>query len=196
MVDRSRRGKLDVLGPDAAEFLQGQVTNDVEALTEGHGCYAALLSPKGRILADMRLLRADDAFRIDTEALALDAMAENLDMYKIGREVEIADRTEERAILSLIGPRVTDLIGSAIPEGEHSFADAKLDGTSALVVATDVGADLVLEAGDADGARSLMAARGAAVVGEAVAEIIRIEAGRPRYGRDMTADNLPAEVGI
>ena len=52
LVDRSARGKLRLSGADAAEFLQGQVTNDVEALAPGEGCYAALLDHKGKIRAD------------------------------------------------------------------------------------------------------------------------------------------------
>src|SRR3982750_89661 len=60
LVDRSERGKLGFVGPDAAVFLNGQVTNDVEALGPGEGCYAALLTNKGKMLADLRLLRTED----------------------------------------------------------------------------------------------------------------------------------------
>ena len=59
MVDRSERGKLVVRGPDAVEFLQGQLTNDIEALGPGQGCYAALLDRKGHMQADMRVLRLE-----------------------------------------------------------------------------------------------------------------------------------------
>ncbi len=58
LLDRSGRGKLLVSGADAAEYLQGQLTNDVEALAPGDGCYAALLDRKGHMQADMRVLRA------------------------------------------------------------------------------------------------------------------------------------------
>ena len=69
LVERPERGQLDVTGPDAAEFLQGQVTNDVLALEPGAGCYAAMLNPKGRILADMRVLaRAPEELWLDTAA--------------------------------------------------------------------------------------------------------------------------------
>src|SRR5215213_4990599 len=65
LVDRSYRGKLRLTGGEAADYLQGQVTNDVEALAPGSGCYAALLTPKGQIVADMRLLRATDFIWLD-----------------------------------------------------------------------------------------------------------------------------------
>ncbi len=57
LLDRSGRGKLTVSGADADEFLQGQLTSDVEALAPGAGQYAALLDRKGHIQADMRVLR-------------------------------------------------------------------------------------------------------------------------------------------
>src|SRR6185436_2121843 len=73
LLDRSERAALEVRGPDAAEFLQGQVTNDVAAFEVGEGGYAAMLNPKGRMLADMRILRAGpERFLVDTEASALD----------------------------------------------------------------------------------------------------------------------------
>src|SRR5919199_133318 len=67
LVDRSARGKLLLTGAEAAEFLQGQITNDVEALEPGTGCYAALLSHKGKIQADMRVLRGAGWTWLDSE---------------------------------------------------------------------------------------------------------------------------------
>ena len=67
LLDRSERGKLALTGPDAKSFLQGQVTNDVEALAPGEGCYAAFLTPKGKMLGDLRILDAGDELLLDTE---------------------------------------------------------------------------------------------------------------------------------
>src|SRR4051795_4120976 len=114
LLDRSARGKLLLSGPDAAEYLQGQLTNDVEALEPGDGQYAALLDRKGHMQADMRVLRvAAEEISIDTEAEALAAARRHLQMYSIGRDVTIADVTAERAILSLIGPRSVEIAGTA-----------------------------------------------------------------------------------
>src|ERR1700759_1445630 len=58
LLDRSERGKLALTGAEAKSFLQGQVSNDVEALTPGRGCYAVFLTPKGKMLGDLRILDA------------------------------------------------------------------------------------------------------------------------------------------
>src|SRR6202050_452298 len=71
LLDRSERGKLALTGTGAAEFLQGQITNDVEALEPGAGCYAAFLTPKGKMLGDLRILNAGDELLLDTERTAL-----------------------------------------------------------------------------------------------------------------------------
>ena len=97
VLDRSERGKLLVTGSEAAEYLQGQLTNDIEALAPGEGCYAALLDRKGHMQADMRVLAVDEEkIWIDTEPEALAAARRHLEMYKIGREVG-ARRRRRRA---------------------------------------------------------------------------------------------------
>src|SRR6476619_5524925 len=83
LVDRSARGKLRLTGGEAADYLQGQVTNDVESLAPGTGCYAALLTHKGKMLADMRVLRGEDFLWLDTEPEALAPVVRNASMYSI-----------------------------------------------------------------------------------------------------------------
>ena len=193
LVERPERATLEVRGSDAAEFLQGQVTNDVVAIEPGQGCYAAMLNPKGRIVADMRILRAEtERFLLDTEATAREVVLRDLRMYKIGRQVEIIE-TPERSIVSLIGPRADEVVESGLgarPGGaEHSLATA---GDDVFAVRTNVGVDLV--AGTGLDERLLGA--GAQPVSFDAAEIVRVESGRPRHGVDVTEDNLPAEAGI
>jgi folate-binding protein YgfZ len=198
LLDQSARGKLDLLGPDAIEFLQGQVTNDLEGLAPGQGCYALLLSPKARVLADMRvLLRSEQELWLDTEPVTLEALRSKLEMYKIGRRLEIADRTDGRAILSLIGPATPAVVAPAVvPNEENAFVEAEIEGARVVLAATDLGVDLMLEAAKAQPVASALLERGAAAVSEEAAEIRRIERGRPRYGLDVTDENLPAEVGL
>ena len=171
LLDRSERGKLIVSGPEAAEYLQGQLTNDVEAPSPGEGRYAALLDRKGHMQADMRLLRtADEDFWIDTEAGALAAARRHLEMYKIGREAAVADVSEERAILSLIGPRSAELAGTAaLPE--FACEASAVEGVECLAVGTDAGIDLIAKAADAARLREALLAAGAAEVGPEAAEI-------------------------
>ena len=104
LVDRSERGKLALTGIDAKSFLQGQVSNDTEALTPGTGCYAAFLTPKGKMLGDLRILDADDEMLLDTERVALQELFNMIRRFSIGYAVELHKRTLERGLLSLIGP--------------------------------------------------------------------------------------------
>ncbi len=196
LLDRSERGKLMLAGAETAEFLQGQVTNEVEALEPGDGAYAALLDRKGHIQADMRVLRpAADEFWVDTEAVALAGVLRHLEMYKIGREVEIADLTAERALLSLIGPRSAEIAGTAVLP-EHASETTGISGVACLAVGTAEGVDLIAASADAAALREALLAAGAAEVGPGAAEIVRIEAGRPRLGAEMSTATMPAEAGI
>jgi folate-binding protein YgfZ len=188
-VDRSQRGKFNLTGTETLEFLQGQVTNDVEALEPGTGCYAALLDHKGKIQADMRVLRLADSVWLDCEAIGFPALAKNIRMYSLGRDVQGRDVSGERAILSLIGPAARDVLDIAPPGREHAF----VEGEHGLYVATDVGVDVICDAGDVDAVREAL---GVEEASEEAAECIRIESGRPRHGLDMTASTIPEEAGL
>ena len=104
LVDRSERGKLALTGPQAKELLSGQVTNDIEALTPGSGCYAALLTNKGKMLADLRVLDTADELWLDTERVALQALFDTLRRGAVGWQAELHKRTLQQALLSLVGP--------------------------------------------------------------------------------------------
>jgi folate-binding protein YgfZ len=197
LLDRSGRGKLTVRGAEAAEYLQGQLTSDVEALEPGEGHYAALLDRKGHMQADMRVLRpATEELWIDTEPEGLEATRRHLQMYKIGRKAEVADVTAERAILSLIGPRAVEIArhGAALPE--HACEQASIGGVDCLAVGTAGGIDLIAAAADAERLREALLGGGAVEVGAEAVEILRIEAGTPRFGAEMGAETMPAEAGI
>jgi folate-binding protein YgfZ len=197
LVDRSERGKLVVSGPDAVEFLQGQLTNDLEALVPGDGCYAALLDRKGHMQADMRVLRlAEPEVWLDTEPGAADAVVRHLSTYKVGRQVELAEPGSELAILSLVGPAAGELIGTGSLAPEHAHRELEVGSVGCRAVATDLGIDLICPASQApEVARALIEA-GAAQVSEPAAEILRVESGRPRFGREMSAATIPQEAGI
>jgi tRNA-modifying protein YgfZ len=197
MLDRSSRGKLIVRGSDAAEYLQGQITNDVEALEPGAGCYAALLERKGHIQGDMRvLLLHEDEFWLDTEPESAAAVLRHLQMYSVGREVEIEDVSDKWEITSLIGPQAAELSGVEGLTVEHSQGFRNWEGVEVLGVATDTGCDLITHAGGAERLRELLAEAGAAEVSEAAAEIVRVETGRPRFGAEISPEVMPAEAGI
>jgi tRNA-modifying protein YgfZ len=195
-LDRSERGKLLLRGDEAAEYLQGQLTNDIEALEPGEGCYAALLDRKGHMQADMRVLRlAEDEVWIDTEAVALEAARRHLETYKIGRAVEVEDVTEERAIVSLVGPRSADLAGLP-PLPEHACERATVGGVECVAVGTELGVDLIVSREDRERLAAVLAEAGAPEVDAEAVEVLRIEIGRPRFGAEMDTATMPAEAGI
>jgi tRNA-modifying protein YgfZ len=189
LVDRSERAKLRLTGAEAAEFLQGQVTNDVEALAPGEGCYAALLNHKGKLRADMRVLRGPDWLWIDAELPGKRPLEHTVETYSLGRDVRWEDLTEERSILSLVGPRVRERLDPAPPPEEHAF----VEGEHGLYVATDVGVDVICASADAEAVRDAL---GVESVDAATAECLRVESGRPRLGIDMDGDTIPQEAGI
>jgi folate-binding protein YgfZ len=189
LLDRSERGKAIFRGPEAADFLQGQVTNDVEALQRGTGCYAALLTAKGKMLADMRILRGPAWLWLDTEIAALPAVAKMIRTYSIGRDVQPENVTDSRAILSLVGPAADDALDVAPPGAEHAL----VEGEHGLYVRTDLGVDVICDSADADAVRSALGVEGASV---AAVECLRVESGRPRYGIDLDEDTIPQEAGL
>jgi tRNA-modifying protein YgfZ len=183
LVDRSDRAKFIVRGSEAADFLQGQVSNDVEALEPGTGCYATVLSHKGKLRTDLRILRDDESFWLDTEAIGHAVLEHMLRTYSLGRDVRFEDVTESRAILSLIGPAARERLDAAPPLEEHAF----VRGEHGIYVATQLGVDVIAAAGTTLDVEP---------VSEEAAECRRIEAGRPRLGYDMDADTIPQEAGI
>ena len=197
LLDRSDRARLSITGAEAAEFLQGQLTNDVEALEPGRGCYAALLDRKGKIRADMRVLRiAEDEFAIDCEPEAGALVRKHLDMYRVGRDAEVEAGPEGGSLLSLIGPRSRQIAGDVALGPEHSHREVGIGGARCRVVATDLGVDLIVPAGAADEVREHLLDAGAEPVEEPAAEIARVESGRPRLGREIVAGTMPQEAGI
>jgi tRNA-modifying protein YgfZ len=199
LLDRSERGKLALSGADAASFLQGQVSNDVEGLTPGTGCYAAFLTPKGKMLGDVRILRTEDELLLDTERVALQSLFNMIRRFSLGYQVELHKRTLERGMLSLLGPGAAELAGAgALPSGEHAHGVFEVPGAGlpARAIRTDVGVDLLCDAADTSALRAALVQEGAVAVSEEAAECLRVEHGRPRYGIDLDDTVIPQEAGL
>jgi folate-binding protein YgfZ len=197
LVDRSERGKLALTGAEAKEFLHGQVTNDVEGLSEGSGCYAAFLTHKGKMLGDLRILDAGDELLLDCERVALQELFNMIRHYKLGRDVELHKRTLERGLLSLIGPDARRIAQAEdLPAAEHSHRAAELAGAQVRLIVTDLGIDVLCDAEAAERVAAALAAAGAVTASEADAEVRRVESGRPRYGVDLDDTVIPQEAGL
>jgi folate-binding protein YgfZ len=189
LYDRSERGKLALTGAGAKEFLQGQVTNDVESLTPGTGCYAAFLTPKGKMLGDLRLLDTGDELLLDCERVALQELFNMIRRFSIGFDVQLHKRTLERGLLSVIGLEVVD----GVPKAEHSHTVVSVGDVSTRAIRTDVGVDLLCDAGDVDALRAALALP---ELSEEQVELVRVEHGRPRYGIDLDETVIPQEAGL
>jgi folate-binding protein YgfZ len=206
LLDRCERGKLALTGAGAVTFLNGQVTNELADLRAGEGRYAAFLTPKGKMLGDLRILAVDTSadesgaleLLLDTERSSLQALFDMIRRYKVGYDVELHKRTVERGLLSLIGPAAVATSGADAlgDEPEHANAPLKLDGVDALAVRTDVGVDLICDAADAERLSAALVERGAVVVSEGASEILRVESGRPRFGLDMDETTIPQEAAL
>jgi folate-binding protein YgfZ len=204
LLDRSQRGKLALTGADAIEFLNGQVTNELAGLRGGEGRYAAFLTHKGKMLGDLRILAVGDGreaepseLLLDTERAALQALFDMIRRFKVGYRVELHKRTLERTLLSLIGPDAVAVAGAeSLQAHEHAHGPLAVDGVQALAIRTDVGVDMLCDAGDGARLAQTLGERGAATVGEQAAECLRIEHGRPRYGPDLDDTVIPQEAGL
>ncbi len=212
MLDRSERGKLALSGADAVEFLGGQVTNELATLRPGEGCYAAFLTHKGKMLGDLRILAVGEdgdgdwdgdgdgapaELLLDTERSALQALFDMIRRFKVGYRVDLHKRTVERGLLSLIGPRAQAVATAEnLGEDEHRNTGVKIDGIDALAVRTDLGVDLLCDAGDTLRLTAALGERGAVTVSQDAAECLRIEHGRPRYGIDLDDTVIPQEAGL
>ena len=194
LVDRSERGKLALTGSEAREFLHGQVSNDIEALEPGHGCYAAFLTPKGKMLGDLRVLNLGDELFLDTERVSLQALFNMIRNYKLGRDVELHKRTVERGLLSLVGPGARAAVGAHdLGTAEHANAAGEIGGVPVRLVATAAGVDVICDAERTD---DVKAALDVPEVSETAAEVVRVESGRPRYGLDLDESVIPQEAAL
>lgn len=197
MLERDERRLLACRGPDAAAYIHDQLTNDVASLEPGAGCYAALLDRKAHMQADLRVLRiADDELLLDCEAAGRDALGAHLGMYRVGRNVDFENLAESHTVLSVIGPAAATATGVGPLAPEHAHREVEVGGAAARAVATDVGVDLICARGDLDALRAALAEAGVEAVDPAAAEIVRVESGRPRFGREMTTATIPQEAGI
>src|SRR3954451_3377163 len=193
LLDRSERGKLALTGEDRKPFLNGQVTNDVEALNEGEGCYAAFLTPKGKMLGDVRVLDARSELLLDTERVALQPLFDLVRRFSIGHAVELHKRTVESGLLSLVG---ADPAAFDLPAAEHAHRLTSIAERPVRVIVTDEGVDVLCDAADTAVVRDALLASGAREMTEDEADVLRVERGRPRYGVDLDDTVIPQEAGL
>ena len=204
LIDFSSRGRIEVAGSEAVQFLNGLISNDVKALAENAWMRAAFPNAQGRLIAEARVLRlAGDRFLFDTEAPTHERVLKTLERFTLAGDFHVADLTNETAHLSVQGAHAAQALRQTLGEEavrveHHRTLTTKWDdGTLHLIRAThtaEKGFDLFV---DAKGAASLWDAlmqAGARAVGFDALEILRIEAGIARYTVDMDETNVVLEA--
>jgi folate-binding protein YgfZ len=202
--DKRPRGRLRIEGRDAAAFLHALVSNDVESLAEGRGVYAAYLTPQGRMIADLRVYRRGDHLLIDTPPGLAAPLAARLDQLIFAEDVRVSDVSESLSQVGVVGGSAAGILARALgldpAQTESLPLRAQLGSGEALVVRTDdadlPSFDLFVPAAGFEAAVVGLAEAGAVPVAHDLVEALRIEAGRPAFGADMTEDTIPLEAGL
>jgi folate-binding protein YgfZ len=203
VVPLAGRGSLAVTGPDAAELLHGLLTNEIKALRPGAGCHAALLTPKGKMRADLVVLRTGDEILLDCEPSLAAPLAQILSGYVPFSRSTLADRTAESGVVHVEGPEAPALLEAAgLPVPPDAFAHAAAEAAGIAVRVARVsragapGFDLRVGRDDAGAVAALLAERGATPAGPDDLEAGRIEAGLPRWGAELDETVLPNEAWL
>jgi folate-binding protein YgfZ len=203
LIDWSDHGLIELTGSDRVKFLHSFCTNDVKRLAAGQGCEAFITNVKGRILGHVWIDAGSSSLRLDAGPVSTDRLLAHLKRYVINEDVAITDRTEEWGELLVMGPSaarvISPIIGEVAELGplEHVEGDGATGPTR--VSRRDIGVHTayVLSAPHAVLAELWETLRkgGARPAGTAVWSGLRIEAGLPIYGLDLTEDNLAQEAG-
>src|SRR5262245_15104152 len=201
-------GRLTVSGRDRRSYLHGLLTNDIETLQEGQGCYAAYLTAQGRMITDMRVYELGDVVLLTLPRSVKDSVLAKLDQFVFSEDVQLGDVTDTFDAVTVVGPFAADVCAQALNEAAAIFAALAVHGNrrglfhgrTAIVLRVDdsgvPGFELLVERALGSDLREELRGAGAADLDERAAEALRIEGGVPRFGRDMFDDTIPLEAGI
>lgn len=213
LVTHADRGTVRVTGAERASWLQGLLSNDIEALTPGRGCYAAWLTPQGRMLTDAVVLAEDDTLTVTLPAPLVDALLRQLNAAIFAEDVLLTDESAEWRTLGVHGVRAAEVVARSLTGSRPSdaaltvehlatwteYTHAPLEPFGRIVGASPYGVPgfrLCVRADDADPWMSRLRLAGATLTPADELEFARIESGRPQFLVDMDADTIPLEAGI
>jgi folate-binding protein YgfZ len=196
LLDLSPRGRILARGRDRARLLHNLISNEVKKMTPGSACYAFLLSPQGRIQADLYLSCFADHFLIDTEPEQREKVLQHIKRYIIADQVELEDVTATTSCIGVEGPGAANIlaqIGAPVP-GDYALA-AWGEITAAGVTQTgQPGTRIYCAAAELDSIVAKLRLAGAQPASADDARTVRIENGKPRYGEDIFDKSLPQET--
>ncbi len=200
LIDLSSRGRIRVSGSEAMMFLNGLITNDMKSLAENRWMPAAFPTVQGRLIGAVRVVRGKDSFLIDTDAESREAVLKTISRFTLAGDFHVSDVTAETALLSIQGKRAAEVVGKVF---ETSLSDLPRNGAIELPVTiirathtAEDGFDVVIDSGQAAQIREALINAGAQPVSEDTFEVLRIEAGIARYGRDMDDTIIVTETNL
>jgi folate-binding protein YgfZ len=207
---RSDLAPLRMWGRDPVKMMHGLVTNDVTAITAGQGLYATMLTPKGRVIAEMRIFQEDreePGLTILLPREALEGTSTHLRKFVPPMFARWRDASAEVGVIGVYGPRAAELLeevlGRPLPRREEEAATRPAEEEDLLVVFTreaggEPGFELVAATERLprlwEHLLTSAAPRGGRPVGFGTLETLRVEAGRPRYGAELTEETIPTEA--
>jgi folate-binding protein YgfZ len=203
LFDLSSRGRVEVSGGEAVQFLNGMLTNDAAALKEGEWVHAAFPNPQGRLLASARLFRTSEGFILDTEAATYGRVLKSLERFTLAGDFRVRDLTGQTATLSVQGARASEVVRAALGDeasepARGRFTVAQFQGAHIAVArathTAEDGFDLFVSAGEAETLWRALTEAGARPAGFDALEVLRVEAGVARYGVDASEANVVTEV--
>jgi folate-binding protein YgfZ len=201
------RLQIAVAGQDRAAYLQGLLTNDIQGLAPGTGCYSAWLSPQGRMLADMHVLESGGMILLDVPAEALGPTIQRLEQFIFTEDVRVGSLAESLSSVWLHGPRAASVLEQVIdgarglsewPEYRHTqfeFGDSPVS----LARISQLGVPgfcVYMERARVGSVVSALTNAGAVAVSDDAMTAARIEVAYPVFGVDMTEETIPLEAGI
>jgi folate-binding protein YgfZ len=189
-------GTVKLSGPDRVNWLQGMVTNDVQKLKPGTGCYAAHLTPQGKIVAQMHILADDDALWLSLERAAIPNLLSAFDKLLIMEDVQVEDVSNDYSVLAVMGPKALAVIESWAGEplnltdkyAHRNFEDCR-------VLVSDLGYQVWVPRGKADKVLRFLADSGATAIDHGTWDVLRTELGIPVYGVDIDETTTMPEIG-
>jgi folate-binding protein YgfZ len=207
LLDLSFRRCFAMKGKDAVKFLHRMVSNDIQSLAPGQGTYAALLTAQGRIVADLRVYRTEQGLLVESDADLRPKLIESLRRYVIGDKVEI--EPIEAYSIGFEGPQARGLLGKTLhldlpPLGEYGHFATNYAGFPVRIVrASNTGEEGYSVWVSANGMMGVWGGAcgqaptyGMLPSGAEALETLRIEAGIPRYGSELSEDTLPHEARL
>jgi len=203
VYELSGRAKATLTGSDRVRWLNGIITNNIRDLSPGHGVYAFLLNPQGRILGDLYAYARTESLVIDTDAAQLPKILELFDHYIIMDDVEVSDSTGQMGAIGLKGltSRATlQAAGIDFPDfSQLSFANITWKSIPVTVIRGDgpmvASYEIWASPENLSAIREALEKSGAKPVGTTALNYLRIAEGIPQYGQDIRERDLPQETG-